>query len=237
MSEKSSLEKGSINCVIIDTMTGIQDKEYFEQVGKPGFDKWHEWGRDLWGLADYCTSELGFYGGIILGNAGTGKTVGVRNLDPKKTIYFNCDQKQWSDLGMVAKYGSMKNPKKPHHIVPNSYKDIVKHLKEVNKRGLFADFVLVLFLGHYDVDKTGVKVPRTLGNQMNKFELTRKYNLVLEAQTETIGEETEYFLSTVKEEDNSVRVPLNGEVRIIEEARIPNDYQLILDKFNKIFNQ
>ena len=66
-----------IRSICIDTLTGIQSEIYNKTAGKPGFDKWRDWGKDIWNL-NSSLQDLGFETILILGQPGVGYMFGIK---------------------------------------------------------------------------------------------------------------------------------------------------------------
>lgn len=58
-----------IRSIVIDTLTGIQNEEYMSKSGKPGFDQWTDFGKDIWKLITFL-QESGFEIILVLGEPG-----------------------------------------------------------------------------------------------------------------------------------------------------------------------
>lgn len=65
----------------------------------------------------------------IMGESGSGKTTSMRALDPKTTLYLDCDKKGLSWKGWKAQY----NKENANYIVTDDPNEVLKSLAIVNK--------------------------------------------------------------------------------------------------------
>lgn len=216
-----------IRTVCIDTLTGIQNEMYMQESKKPGHDKWADYGKNIWQLISDL-QDLGFEIVLILGEPGTGKSSGMRTLEPKTNIWFNADNKNPVWEGGKEEYGKKANPKMPFHLIPKSYKEITDHIKDGLSRGMFEEERYAILTGHTEDYKTGNETKRrlkTLGNLATKMQLEGRLETVLYSDVRKDADETQYVLITENDGYNTARSPMG-----LFEPIIPNDYKLLIDK-------
>ena len=220
-------EQVKIRTICIDTLTGIQNEIYMQEASKPGFDKWADYGKDIWNLISQLQKE-GFEIILILGEPGTGKSSGMRTLPHNTNIWFNADNKNPVWIGGKEEYGKKSNPRLPYHFIPKSYKDIFEHIREVKKRGMFEEEKYAILTGHTEDYKTGLdskKRLKTLGNMATKMQLEGRLETVLYSDVQKVSDETKYVLTTENDGLNTARSPMGVFPPVIE-----NDYNLVISK-------
>ena len=224
----SELKK--IKTVIIDTLTGIQTDEWMASEKKPGHDQWMDMGKGIWNIASYLKSQ-GFEIIYVLGEPGTGKSCGIRTLDPETTIWFNTDQKNPTWIGGRQAYGTVSNPKLPYHSIPTSYSQIIAEIYKIKQRIGFEEVVYCFLTGHIEDYKSGIdskKRLKTLGKVATKFQLEGRAETVLYSVVRkgTDGK-MQYLLETENDGYNTARSPMG-----LFESVIENDYQFIINKLD-----
>ena len=217
-----------IRTITIDTLTGIQNEMYMTDQKKATHDKWADFGKGIWQLISEL-QDRGFEVILILGDPGTGKSTGMRNLPSKTNIWFNADNKNPVWIGGKAEYGTKINPIMPYHLVPKSYSEVIAHVDAVQARGMFEDEKYAILTAHTEDYKTAngeVKSRlKVLGNLATKMQLEGRLETVLYATVKREGEKTEYLLETENNGYNTARSPMGLFDSIIE-----NDYNEIINK-------
>lgn len=218
-----------INAVIIDTLTATQTNEWLSMEKKPNHDKWMDMGKSIF---EFCTflEGAGFELIFILGNPGTGKSCGIRTLDPDKTIFINADKKNPTWTGGREIYGLKSNPKLPHHFIPTSYESIINHLKKIGERIGFEEKRYAFLTAHIEEYKSGVETCqrlKTIGKMSSKYQLEAKAENVFYTRVKKTEEGTSYILETENNGYNTAR-----SIMSVFPPEIPNDYQLIIDTLN-----
>jgi len=64
----------------------------------------------------------------VLGQPGSGKTYSLRNLDPKSTLYINCDKKSMTFRGWKSKY----NKENKNYVASSDANQIMSFIQAVN---------------------------------------------------------------------------------------------------------
>lgn len=224
-------ENKKIKSICIDTLTAIQENQYSADSKKPGHNEWFDYGISIHRFLTQL-QELGFELVLILGEPGTGKSFGMKTLEPKTNIWYNADAKNPTWLGGSAEYGKKNTPKEPYHVVPNSYDDIINHLKAGIDVGMFEEQRVAFVTGHTETYKSGTETRvrlKTLGKLANKMQVEGKLEVVLYSKVEkTDGGERHFVFHTQNDGTNTAR---SNEGML--EDKIPNDYNLILNKLNE----
>ena len=217
-----------IRTITIDTLTGIQNEMYMTDSKKATHDKWADFGKGIWQLISELQNR-GFEVILILGEPGTGKSTGMRNLPPKTNIWFNADNKNPVWIGGKEQYGTKKNPILPYHMIPKAYSEVLAHVDEVEKRGMFEEEKFAILTGHTEDYKTGngeiKRRLKVLGNLATKMQLEGKLETVLYSNVKREGDKTLYLLETENDGFNTARSPMGAFDSVIE-----NDYNEIINK-------
>lgn len=216
-----------ISTVCVDTLTQIQENQYMLDKKKPGHDKWKDYSQDIFRfITDLQT--LGFEIILIVGPPGVGKSTGMRDLPTKTNIWYNADNKNPVWVGGRAEYGKKTAPIEPYHVIPNSYAEILDHIKEGLSRGMFEEDRYAILTGHTETYKEGAETRirlKTLGNLANKMQVEGKLEAVFYANVEKDENELNYILETQNNGFNTARSPMG-----LFEGKIVNDYNFIIEK-------
>ena len=221
-------EKQLVQSICVDTLTGIQTIQYMTDRKKPGHDKWKDYGQAIYSFMDELI-KLGFEIVLILGDPGTGKSSGMRTLEPGSNVWFNADAKNPVWVGGRAEYGKKNNPKMPYHMIPTSYKEILDHVKMCMDKGIFAEDKIAFITGHTETYKDGHEMKsrlKTLGNMATNMQLEGRLETVMYSKVEKDETgETQFLLHTMNDGLNTARSPME-----LFEAKIPYDYKFVRDK-------
>jgi hypothetical protein len=215
-----------IKTICIDTLTSIQDNDYMTSVKRPDHDKWKDFSTDVYGLM-VALQDRGFELVMIMGDPGTGKSTGMRNLLPDTNIWYNADNKNPVWKGGKKEYGKKSNPRNPYHVIPKTYKDITAHIDVGLDEGMFEEERIAFVIGHVETNKVGLNVKsrlKTLGNMANKMQIEGKLETVLYSEISMNGADPEYVLHTQNNGLNTARSPQG-----MLEPIMKNDYQAIVD--------
>lgn len=221
------MSKPLVRSIVVDTLTGIQSEDFAREKKKPNFDKWRDYGIDIWNF-NSDLQNLGFTTILVLGEPGTGKSTSMRMLPSKTNIWFNADNKNPVWRGGKEEYGKKNNPTMPYHMVPKSYKAVLDHIKEGLKNGMFEEDRYAFLTGHVEEYKQGNDVRyrlKTLGNMATNMQLEGKFETVLYSKVMMEAGETKYVFQTQNDGFNTVRSPMD-----MFEPIIDNDYNFVLDK-------
>lgn len=223
MSEKK------IRTICVDTLTAIQERIYAADKKKPGHDQWRDYGVTVVNFADEL-QQLGFEIVLVLGEPGTGKSTGMKTLPEGTNIWYNADHKNPTWLGGSKEYGKKTKPKAPFHVLPNSYSDILKHIKTGLSKDMFEEERIAFITGHTETYRSGKETRvrlKTLGQLANKMQVEGKMEVVLYSKV-VENEETganDFVLYTQNDGTNTAR---SNEGML--EGIIPNDYNHIVEQ-------
>lgn len=224
-------DKPKVVSVCIDTLTTIQENQYMEDSRKPGFDQWLDYGKNIY-VFNIELSKLGFENILVIGEPGTGKSSGQRTLEHQTNVWFNADNKNPVWEGGIQEYGKKTKPTMPYHVIPRTYNEILNHIKEGLKRGMFAENRYAFILGHVEQYKSGIDNKerlRTMGKIATKMQIEGKMETVLYSKVEVEGGKPSFILETQNNGFNTARSHQN-----MFEGKIPNDFDLILKKLSQI---
>lgn len=216
-----------IRSICVDTLTGIQSEIYMASTKKAGHDEWTDFGKDIYTFMSELQS-LGFEIILILGEPGTGKSSGMRTLEPRTNIWYNADNKNPVWVGGKEEYGKKTDPTPKYHVIPKSYKDVIEHIKGGIKAGAFEKDRYAFVTGHTETYKSGVDTMvrlKTLGRLATKMQLEGKMETVLYSRVEMENGKPNYILETQNNGFNTARSHQD-----MFEGKINNDYKLILEK-------
>lgn len=152
----------------------------------------------------------------------------MRTLPSKTNIWFNVDNKNPVWEGGREEYGRKNNPIVPYHIIPKTYEDMVTVINEGIEKGMFEEERFAIITGHTENFKEGAETRmrlKTLGNLNNKMQLEGKLETVLYSVVELENGTPKYLLETQNNGYNTARSPMG-----LFEGKIPNDYNLIIEK-------
>lgn len=193
-------------------------------------DKWRDFGVDIYMLMENIKKLDGAEIVLVLGYEGSGKSFGIKGLDPNKTMWLHTDKK-----GITFK-GGRQNYKKEYKnyfdTELNTYDDVFKYVKGCyNKRDTSVPFVVFL-LGHIEDYKVETQVRqrlKVLGNLATKMNIEGSVTHCYYTYVNKNGNNLEYKLRTVNTGFNTGR-SLEG---MFTSELIDNNFQLILDGIYK----
>lgn len=216
-----------VRSICVDTLTAIQTDEYMADRRKAGHDQWKDYGQSIYTFMRDL-QDLGFDVVLILGEPGTGKSSGMRTLPHDSNIWYNSDNKNPVWEGGMAEYGRKTAPRRPFHVIPNTYKEILEHIKAGIAKGMFEDHRFAFVTGHTETFKVGNDTKerlKVLGKMATKMQLEGKMETVLYSRVEMDGGRPVYVLETQNNGFNTARSPMN-----LFDGKIDNDYNLIIEK-------
>ena len=215
-----------IRSVCIDTLTAIQENQFMEDIRKPGHDQWMDYGKAIYSHV-HDLQNLGFEIVFILGEPGTGKSSGMRTLPSGTNVWFNADEKNPVWTGGKEEYGKKTNPTK-FHIIPKFYKDIIVTIESIKNAGAFEEERYAFLLAHTETYKVGNDTKerlKTMGKVATKFQLEGKAESVFYSRVKLEAGKPSFILETQNDGFNTARSPMG-----LFEGKIPNDYNLIIEK-------
>jgi|TARA_B110000858_G_scaffold140270_1_gene159228 hypothetical protein len=217
-----------IKSICIDTLTAIQERQYAADKKKPGHDQWFDYGVTIANFVNEL-SNLGFEIVLVLGEPGTGKSSGMRTLDPGTNIWYNADKKNPTWIGGREEYGKKFKPTPRLHQLPDTYADIINHIKAGIEADMFDDEKVAFVSGHTETYKSGLETRvrlKTLGKLANKMQIEGNLEHVLYSvvkKNDSTGD-AEFLLETQNNGTNTARSSQG-----MLEGVIHNDYKLILE--------
>lgn len=221
---------GNVRSICVDTLTAIQQNQYMEDKKKPGHDQWKDYGQDIYTFMTHI-QELGFEIILILGEPGTGKSSGMRTLPHNTNVWYNTDNKNPVWEGGKTEYGKKSAPRRPFHMIPTTYQQIITDIREGILKGAFTDDKYAFILGHTETYKSGVETLerlKTMGKVATKMQLEGKMETVMYSRVEMDSGKPTYILETQNNGYNTARSHMN-----MFEGKIPNDYNFILEKLSQ----
>ena len=162
---------------------------------------------------------------IICGKSGSGKSTSGSNLDPKSTLWLNCDQKSLPLKGWKKNY-SKENK---NYAVSSSLVDIVNTLKVVPEKAKHIKTIVIDTINRVMTDKV-----MTAGKQLDKIVLESMSSVVLFTHIESDGKgKNEYFFQTQTDGVSTAKSPAG----MFEDYQIPNDLKMVKDTMHKYYNE
>lgn len=185
------------------------------------------YGKDIWQLiSDLQARKFSII--LIIGEPGSGKSTGMRNLPTKSNVWINADKKDPVWEGGRAEYGKIYNPILPYHFIPNSYQDINNHINALISRDMLEEERFAILTGHVEDYKSGIdnkKRLKVLGKVATKMQLEGRLNNVFYANVIREDSTNKYVLETQTDGYNTARSPMG-----LFEPVIENDYNFIIEK-------
>lgn len=229
-----------IQTICIDTPNAIQNNQYMSMLDKKTMvtrDKWKDFGVELYAFMVEDLQRLGFETVLVLGREGTGKSFGIRYLEPETNLWFNADRKnptfkevEFDGKTMSARelYGTKIKPTK-FMPIPKTYKDITNYVEEIQKAGMLAENRVAFIIAHVEEYKASDGEIRerfkTLGSLSTKMNIEGSVEYCLYSKTLVQGDKVEYKLDTVNNGFNTARASQGAfETRYID------------NNFNNIYN-
>jgi hypothetical protein len=233
-------EKKMIKTICVDTLNGIQNNEYMGMLDKKTMvtrDKWRDFGVAIYMFMVEGLQKFGFETVLVLGYEGTGKSFGIRYLEPGTNIWYNADNKNptfrviefgGNEYNAREVYGTKVKPT-PYMFVPKTYKDIITHIQSIQDAGVLAENPVAFLTGHIEDYRSGDGDTRqrlkTLGNLATKMNIEGSVENCLYTYLDTQGERPVYKLDTMNSGSNTARA-LHG---AFGSRYIDNNFQLIYD--------
>lgn len=213
-----------IESIVVDTLTGLQVKQWMSMSKKPDYDQWFDFGKDIY-IFMIELQKMGFELVLILGSPGSGKTFGMKSLDPESNIWYNTDAKLPSFKGGRKAYGTLKAPSK-NHVLPSTYSQIIADIKGRGKDA-YGELPIAFLTAHTEDFKSGrdsrVRL-KTLGKVATKMQLEGLCNNVFYTRVDTEEGAPKFVFETQNNGFNTAR----SYEEMLPDI-IPNDYQMILE--------
>lgn len=214
---------GPYHTLVLDTINELQDNEYIgnlEKKGKADFQNYI----DLNVNVKVITNLLKRYFDevvLIVGPEGSGKSYGIKSLDPRRTIWLNTDDKPATFKGGRNNYS-----KKRRNMIDriDTYDMLKKNIEVFSKmRDPNVPFV-VFMLGHLGVDKdTGRHKLKTIGKFSEKLNLDGAVTNCFYTNMLAKPDGNLFYLDTQNDGNNSARCL----EELFPSRYIPNNFEYI----------
>ena len=231
-------EVKKIKTIVVDTINQIQNNQYMSLLDRGTMvsrDKWKDFGVELYTFLVEGLQSRGFEVVLILGSEGSGKSFGIKYLEPGTNIWYNADRKnptflnvEYGDKTYPARevYGRKNAPSK-YMVLPQSYKDILAHLDQVIQSSALDDNRMAFIIGHMEEYKaTDGEIRtrlKTLGNLATKMNIEGSVENLLYSRVFVEGDKAEYRLETQNNGFNAARTTEGA----FSERFIPNNFDYI----------
>lgn len=232
-----------IKTICVDTLNGIQNNQYMGMLDKKTMvtrDKWKDFGVDIYMFMIDGLQSLGFETVLVLGYEGTGKSFGIRYLEPGTNIWYNGDNKnptfktvEYEGKTFKARdvYGTKSAPTK-YMVIPKLYNDIINHITSIKNAGLLEDNPIAFLTGHIEDYKSGDGNVRqrlkTLGNLASKMNVEGSVENCFYTYLDATNEKPVFKLDTMNTGSNTGRSMHNA----FQSRYIDNDFNLIYNALN-----
>lgn len=238
------MSKKKIQTIVVDTLNAIQNNQYMGMLDKKTMvtrDKWKDFGVDIYAFMVEGLQSFGFETVLVLGYEGTGKSYGIRYLEPETNIWFNCDKKNPTFKTVVFKgeevnarklYGTKTNPTK-FMPIPKTYSDILSYIKSIKDGDLLADNPIAFLIGHIEDYKSSDGAIRqrlrTLGNLATKMNIEGSVEYCLYSKISVDGDKVKYSLDTKNSGANTARASEGAFDRRYISNNFDDIYQAIIN--------
>lgn len=219
--------------VCVDTVNAIQNNQHMETLDTGSMmtrDKWKDYGVHIYNFM-LDLQKLNFEIVLILGYEGSGKSFGIKYLNPDTNIWFQADDKKPTFKGAKQNYfeeGDYTKPK-PNYRVPKTYDEIITTLKNAKTKGLLDPNPIAFVTGHVEDYKSEDGEIRqrlkVLGSMATKFNIEGKVTHCYYTNVVKKGDKVEYKLRTQNSGSNTGRSPEGA----FDSILIDNNYQLIVE--------
>lgn len=168
----------------------------------------------------------------ILGYEGSGKSYGMKTLEPGTNVWFNCDDKETTFKGGRSIYGTRTAPTRFNCIKESkSYEGITNTIDRIRAAGAFHEVPIAFLMGHIDDYKSG-DIYRQRLRVMGKASKNGLEDMLTMCYYTKVTPDgyggAKYELLTRNTGTNTGRT--------LEEqhdtATIPNDFKLIIESFD-----
>lgn len=218
--------------VVLDTINQIQNNKYMDMLDKNTMitrDKWKDFGVEIYMLYHFC-KELGVEIVQVLGYEGSGKSYGIKFLNPETTLWLHADAKPITFKGGRQAYSREKG----NYTEPNTYEKVEKFIKFANDNRVDKSKPLVVFiLGHIEDFKSEDGIMRqrlkVLGNLATKLNIEGSLAHCYYTDISYVEDKPKYSLNTQNSGYNTAR----SLEELFETPLIPNNFQLVLEAIRK----
>jgi len=231
-------EGKKIKTIVVDTLNAIQNNQYMGMLDKKtGMtrDTWRDFGVAIYAFMAEGLSARGFETVLILGREGTGKSFGIKYLEPGTNMWYNADKKNPTFRnvefdGNTYKsrevYGTKLAPTKFMKI-SSSYEEILKHVDAIKKADKLDENPIAFLIGHIEDYKSENGEMRQrlkmLGNMASKMNIEGSVENCLYSRINVLGDNVEFKLDTTNSGTNTARSLESA----FESRYIDNNFELI----------
>lgn len=228
-----------IQTIVVDTLNQIQNNQYMAMLDEKKMvtrDKWKDFGVDIYMFMERL-KDLGFEVVLVLGKEGTGKSYGIRYLEPGTNIWFNADKKNptFKSISFGEDhykpreiYGTKREPTK-FMPIPRTYSEIIAYVNEIKKGGMLADAPVAFLVGHleeYKAPEGEIKERlKTLGALATNMNIEGGVEYCLYSTVIANGDKVEYKFDTMNSGYNSARASEDA----FESRYIDNNFHKIYE--------
>lgn len=223
--------------IIVDTLNSIQNNQYMGMLDKKEMvtrDKWRDFGVDIYNFMEDL-KNLGAINILILGPEGSGKSYGVKGLEPSITKWFHADNKPLTFKGANQAYLNPDGSPKDNFVVPKTYGEITKWIEGAKKVGIVAKPFYVFLLAHVEEYKSGDinadtrQRMKVLGSLATKMNIEGSVSHCYYTDVLHMGSMTQYKLRVQNTGKNTGRSP----EQMFDEILIDNNFGKIVDAIEK----
>ena len=234
------MSQPKIKTIVVDTLNAIQNNQYMGMLDRKTMvtrDIWKDFGVDIYAFMVDDLQRLGFEVVLILGYEGTGKSFGLKYLEPGTNMWYNADKKnptfknvEFGDKKFNARqvYGTKQKPS-GYMVIPESYKDITRHVESIKEQGLLDEKRVAFLIGHvedYKVEGGEMrKRLKTLGGLASKMNIEGSVENCYYTSLTVMGNNIDYKLDTQNTGTNTGR----SLEEIFETRLIENNYNDIYE--------
>lgn len=212
-------EQLKIKTIVVDTLNAVQNNQYMAMLDKRTMvtrDKWKDFGVDIYAFMVDDLQRLGFEVVLVLGYEGSGKSFGIKYLQPGTNIWYNSDKKnptfknvEFNGEKFRARdvYGTKVKPTN-YMTMPTSYKDITEHIESIEKLGLLDEKRVAFLIGHIEDYKSEGETRqrlKTLGSLASKMNIEGSVENCFYTKLNTVGDRVEFKLDTINSGTNTAR--------------------------------
>jgi len=212
-------EKLKIKTIVVDTLNAVQNNQYMGMLDKRTMvtrDKWKDFGVDIYAFMVDDLQRLGFEVVLVLGYEGSGKSFGIKYLQPGTNVWYNADKKNptFKNVEFGGKeirardvYGT-KNKPSNYMTIPKSYKDITAHIESIDKLGLLDEKRVAFLIGHVEDYKSEGETRqrlKTLGSLASKMNIEGSVENCFYTKLNVVGDRVEFKLDTTNSGTNTAR--------------------------------
>lgn len=218
-----------IRSIVVDTFTAFQKKEILSkwEHGKASQDDWKDYGTDICLFINRLV-ERGFTCVGILGYEGTGKTFGMKYLEPGTNIWYNADGKNPTFKGGKQVYGTIAQPT-IYMKLPSTYDEVIRSIDKTIAGGHMVAEPVAFLIGHIeDYKSTDGRIRqrlRTLGKLTKTMNVEDMLTMCYYTDVMMEGDKPVYRFRTQNSGSDTCRTM----EQMHETLYIPNNFQMILD--------